>query len=216
MERGFLYNGLNTGAETCHFRSIWFDISPRGSNWQTTHSVTTGVESLWHAWHVGLRDKQKRGLWTLETHWDLAALHLQEPSNTEFCLFPSWTGTLFHPNLFHLLHRSQSTTKKKGWDANKNKLSNRWGLKRGKFLKKWKSVCWARRKKKICLFHRKWTSRRCQSKATTLAACQASLTSHSLLVMPTVTLMSFGFPFVSPQWESDYIFLHGCQCELSA
>lgn len=137
-EKGILHNGLNICAETCHFLSIWFDISTRGSNWGTKHSVTPGEEYIWHAWHVGLRDEQKRGQWTLETHWDLAALWTtiyKSHQTQRFVFSPPVQKKYFIPtcSTFCTDHDQQ----KRAETQTKINCPTR------NILKKWESVCWA-------------------------------------------------------------------------
>lgn len=134
-QKRILHDGLNIGAETCHFLSIWFDISTRSSNWNTEWLQGEKVFDM-HDMSDWERNRNEAcGRLRLTALWTTISKKHHMPSFVFSC-----TEMSFDHNLFHLLHRSTST-KKKGWDTNRKKVSNRWDLKTAKFKKKKERIC---------------------------------------------------------------------------
>lgn len=105
-----------------------------GSNWGTKHSVTTGGKVFDMHDMLDWERNRNRACGSFRrtgTSLHCGRLSPRAIKYTEFCLFPSCTETLFHHNLFHNLHRSQSP--KKGPRHKQNKLSKLYDLKRGNF-----------------------------------------------------------------------------------
>lgn len=188
-----------------------------GCNWRIKHSIISQKTCFWHAWHDGLRDEWGTGLRRLsaaqrrrltadkklfESRDCIVNTYLRVASNIRLVssqMRPRQKHTFISSQL--VPHSAQITIrslwKKKKPRHKQNKLSKhsdlkRRGERRGRFKEKIRLLGLKKREKKY--LSREMDISPLSEQVTTLAACQASLTSHFLLVMLTVTLMYSLFP----------------------